>query len=226
MRNAIIASSGFVRTAFAAICFAPAVALSQIETPPQTQPAPGFGAAAATAKRGPSYEAFTAVRKQCETEVPSGKAHGNVCARAASLLLAADPPDGYGELSGTMRIKAALRLLEIGVASSDIAAGRAFDLYNNNEIVGYGYADSFRAKELLDIMMKRTYPGAALRTAQANVSFYNITVSTPDKTAACETAKKLLAEGKLDADSKPIANGILDSGYCSNLPEYQRQPKQ
>ena len=141
------------------------------------------------------------------------------------MLLGAEPPDVYSELSGTIRIKVALRLLEIGVSSSDIAAARAYDLYNNNEIIGYGYADSFRANELLEIMKKRSYPGAALRTAASNLSFYNITVSTEEKTAGCETAKKLLAGGKLDADSVLLANSVLDSGYCSNLPEFQRQPK-
>jgi hypothetical protein len=214
--------TGFALAAFAAVCVIPSIAYCQSigETS-----VPAMEPTAAPAKPGPSYEAFTAVRMQCETDVPTGKLNGDVCARAAAMLLGAEPPEVYRDLSLTQRTKIALRLLEKGVDTSNVAAVRAFDLYNNNEWINFTTADSFRAKELLDMMVKRSYPGAVLRIAQSKVSLVNVIASAAEKTEACQTAKKMLAEGKLDSDSASLANGILDSGYCRNLPEFQSQPK-
>jgi hypothetical protein len=213
--------TGLALAAVAAACLIPSIAFCQSIEPPASPSA----TAAAPARSGPSYEAFTAVRKQCETEVPPGKVHGDVCAGAASMLLAADPPEVYRDMSATQRTKIALRLLEKGVDTSNIAAARAYDLYNADEVTGYGFADAYRAKELMEMMLKRSYPGATLRIALAKVPFYNIMASTAEKTEACQTAKKLLAEGKLDGDSVPLATSVLESGYCRNLPEMQNQPK-
>jgi hypothetical protein len=198
--------------AVAAACFAHAAAFAQSTESPNV-------------KTGPSYAEFMNLRKQCETEVPLGKAHGDVCARAASMLLVGEPPEVYRDLSVTQRTKIALRLLEKGVDSSDIAASRAYDLYNLDDITGYGVADAFRAKELMELMLKRGYPGATLRIAVLKVPFYNLNASAAEKTEACQTAKKLLAGGKLDGDSLPLANEILASGYCKSLAEAQSQPK-
>ncbi|MCX7141797.1 MAG: hypothetical protein NT123_12080 [Proteobacteria bacterium] len=142
------------------------------------------------------------------------------------MLLATETPDEYREMSETQRIKIALRLLEKGVDSSNIAAGRAYDIYGKSDfLLGLStgsYADPYRANELMEMMTKRSYPGAALRKARATVSFFSMTVGEPEKRQSCALAKQLKAGGTLDADSVKIADQVLESNYCTSM---SQQPK-
>ena len=78
---------------------------------------------------GPSAynESFKLLRTQCEKDVPIGKASGDICAQAAAILVGNDLPDEFRETKEDQRIKIALRLLERGVESSNIARARAYD---------------------------------------------------------------------------------------------------
>lgn len=172
---------------------------------------------------GPSVnnDAFTRLRTQCETEVPSGKASGDICVDAANMLVGSDIPDVYRDMGEDQRIKIALRLLERGVDSSNLARGRAYDWYNKTSfsILGLSpYADSFRAAELMDMMTKSNYPGGTLRkirTSTSILSFGAFGSSEDEKRQGCATAKRMLGEGKLDADSASIAKDVAGSNICT-----------
>ena len=172
----------------------------------------------ATPSAGPSAsnDSFRKLRAQCETEVPSGKANGDVCVDAAALLVGSDLPDEFREMNEEQRVKIALRLLERGVDSSNRARGRAYDWYNKIGFLGISaYADAYRARELMDMMIKSNYPGATLRKIRSNTSILSITAPEAEKREGCATAKKLLAEGRLDADSAKIARDVIETGICT-----------
>lgn len=196
--------------ALAALSPAPVHAADEAANPP-----------AAAAVPNPANDAFKALRAQCDSSAACTKAGGDICAEAAALLLGAAPPDDYRDISESQRIKIALRLLEKGVDSSDIAAGRAYDLYAKTDFM-FGlstgsYADPFRANELLEMMSRRAYPGAALRKARAAVAFFSMTVGDAEKRQGCALAAQLKSGGKLDADSVTVADQVLASNYCQSL---------
>ncbi len=191
-------------------------------------PSPNDGTSFRSVQTKPSAnnDAYTLLKTRCETEVNSGKSSGDVCAEAAALLLGSDPPDHLRELASVTRTKIALRLLERGVDTSNLAAARAYDLYNKVDIGGFltgSVADSYRAAELMDLMVKRKYVGADLRKARASVSMFSIGTTEAEKRQHCDATSKLVAGGKLDADSRLVANDVLDSTICKNMAAEARQ---
>ena len=198
----------------AAACFA-ALSARADTTTYDTRPATATPSAQ-PAGPSASNDSFRKLRAQCETEVPSGKANGDVCVDAAALLVGSDLPDEFREMNEEQRVKIALRLLERGVDSSNRARGRAYDWYNKIGFLGIAaYADAYRARELMDMMIKSDYPGATLRKIRSNTSIFSITASEAEKREGCATAKKLLAEGKLDVDSAKIARDVVETGVCT-----------
>ena len=117
-----------VSMVIAAACFA-ALSARADTTTYDTKPATATPSAQ-SAGPSPRNDAFRKLRAQCETEVPSGKANGDVCVDAAALLVGSDLPDEFREMNEEQRVKIALRLLERGVDSSNRARGRAYDWYN------------------------------------------------------------------------------------------------
>ena len=166
-------------------------------------------------------EKFKMLRARCENDVGCGKASGDVCAEAAGLLmLETDVPAAYADIASTLRTRLALRLLERGVDSSNLAAARALDIYDKTDFLGIrgsAMPDPLRARELEEILTKRGYPGMVLRKARDAVSVLAVTATAAEKTQACQTATTLKAGGKLDADSVAIAEQILSSNYCEGL---------
>ena len=205
----------FFLIALSLIFFSPAFVYCQYVAP---QPSDGPGFAAQPSKPSANNEIFKTLKAQCETDVACGKASGDVCADAGAILIGNDPPDDLRERPETQRIKIALRLFEKGVDSSNLAASRAYDLYARTDLLlgalTGGYSDSYRANELMELMFKRSYPGATLRKARSTVSIFSVTVSEADKKQACTLATQLKAEGKLDVDSTRIANEVLDATVC------------
>ena len=174
---------------------------------------------------GPSVnnDAFKKLRAQCETEVPAGKANGDICAEAASILVSNDLPDEFREVKEDQRIKIALRLLERGVDSSNLARARAFDYYNRIGFLGLSsYSDPYRAQELMDMMIKNAYAGGTLRKIRSQTTILSFGATEAEKRDGCNSAKKILAEGKLDADSAVMAREIVGSAICTN---YDQAPK-
>ena len=213
--------------ALAAVCFPPLLAYADAETssPPGGGPTVAPGAVPATAPTAPSRnnELFKTLRSQCETEVACGKGNGDICADAAAILLGPDLPDEFRDMSESQRTKIALRLLEKGVDSSNVATVRAYDLYNKTDLFGFGnfggFSDPYRAKELMNMMIKKSYPGGVLRKARTAVSLFSLTVTEAEKAESCAVAKRFLARGKLDGDSTKIANEVTESGNCKHLAE-------
>ena len=203
----------------AAVSAMPALADTTIENKPAST------AAYTAPPAGPSVnnEAFKKLRAQCEKEVPMGKASGDVCVEAAAILVAADLPDEFREVKEDQRIKIALRLLERGVDNSNLARARAYDYYNRFGFMGISaYADPYRANELMAMMTESGYSGAALRKIRSQTQILSFGASEAEKRAGCNEAKKILATGKLDADSKSIAQDIIGSGVCTG---YDQVPK-
>jgi hypothetical protein len=203
----------------AALCTLPALADTTIESKPAST------AAYTAPPAGPSInnEAFRKLRTQCEKEVPMGKASGDVCVEAAALLVSADLPDEFREVKEDQRIKIALRLLERGVDNSNLARARAYDYYNRFGFMGISaYADPYRANELMAMMMESGYAGGTLRKIRSQTQILSFGASEAEKRAGCNEAKKILATGKLDADSKSIAQEIIGSGVCTG---YDQVPK-
>jgi hypothetical protein len=160
-------------------------------------------------------EAFKTARTKCEVDVPANKANSDVCVEAAALLLGADLPDAYREMSEELRIKFALRLLERVVDRNNVARGRAYDMYSKIGFLGVNsYTDAYRASELMDMMIKSNYAGGILRKARGTTSILSFTSNEAEKREGCNTAKKFLSEGKLDADSLAMATEIAGSGVC------------
>ncbi len=168
-------------------------------------------------------ELFKKVRVQCEKDVPAGKASGDICVEAAAILLSNELPDEFREFKEDQRIKIALRLLERGVDSSNLARARAFDYYDRIGFLGLStYSDSYRAKELMDMMVQSGYSGATLRKIRSQTQILSFGATEAEKRAGCNEAKKILATGTLDADSTGIARDIVGSGVCTG---YDQVPK-
>lgn len=174
---------------------------------------------------GPSAfnETFKQLRTQCEKDVPMGKASGDICAQAAAILVGNDLPDEFRETKEDQRIKIALRLLERGVDSSNIARGRAYDYYNRIGFLGMStYADPYRAKELMDMMIESGYSGGTLRKIRSQTTILSFGATEAEKREGCAQAKKILAQGQLDTDSANLAKEIVASGVCTG---YDQVPK-
>jgi hypothetical protein len=163
----------------------------------------------------PNNESFKKLRAQCEQSAcsPGG---GDACAHAAAILLGDAPPDEFWEVNKDQRQKIALRLLEKGTENSNLARARAYDLYSVALGLFGGSPDPYRANELMGMMTASGYPGAALRKARASMSMFAVGASQQDRDAACVLAKNQLASGRLDVDSKRIAEGILEGSYCAS----------
>jgi hypothetical protein len=191
------------------------------------EPPPNYGqpaqqsAPAKPAAPSPNNEIFKVLKAKCETDVSCGRASGDVCAEAAAILVGNDRPDEFREMNEVQRIKIALRLLEKGVDSSNLAASRAYDYYAKFDLLfGLGsgaYADSYRANELMEMMVRKSYPGATLRKARSTVSIFSVTVGDPQKIQACALAAQMKAGGKLDADSLAVADEVISSNFCKTL---------
>ena len=192
-----------------AMSFSPATVFGQPQettTPTVTVTAPSANNAA--------YQTF---KLQCEAAT-CGKNNGDVCVQAADILLGQDPPDHLRELSRTQRAKIALRLLEKGLDSSNLAKARAYDLYDESAMFGMiPHPDPIRAAEILDMMTANSYPGGLLRKARKTVGAFAIGTSQKEKEDACALGKSLLVKGTLDADSASIAREIVESSSCKTL---------
>ncbi len=217
-----------VAVVMAAACFTtPGVWAAESAFP--VEPGSTFGQSGQTAQpmqpTAPSVnnERYKTLRAQCEKDVPMGKANGDICVEAAAILTGNDLPDEFREVKEDQRIKIALRLLERGVDSSNLARARAFDYYDRIGFLGISaYADPYRARELMAMMVESGYPGGTLRKIRSQTTILSFGASEAEKRAGCAEAKKILAGGKLDADSEGIAREIVGSGICTG---YDQVPK-
>jgi hypothetical protein len=209
----------FTFTVAASLAALPALADTTVDR------APASTAAYTAPPVGPSVnnDAFKKLRTQCEKEVPLGKADGDVCVEAAAILVSADLPDEFREVKEDQRIKIALRLLERGVDNSNLARARAYDYYNRFGFLGLSaYADAYRANELMVMMTESGYTGGTLRKIRSQTLIISFGATEAEKRAGCTEAKKWIATGKLDVDSKAIAQDIVGSTICTG---YDQVPK-
>src|SRR6185369_13781763 len=93
---------------------------------------------------------------------------------------------------------------------------RAFDYYDRIGFLGLSvYSDSYRARELMDMMVQSGYSGATLRKIRSQTTILSFGATETEKRAGCAEAKKFLATGKLDVDSTGIARDIVGSAVCT-----------
>jgi hypothetical protein len=208
----------FVSVILAALSCVPLTAQAQTTLPTANEPAP-VSAMQSTAP-SPNNEKFKQLKAQCEADVPPSKVNGDTCVDAGMLLLGdpqlgTDVPDEFRDMKEDQRVKIALRLFELGVPSSNLARSRAYDLYNKVGFLGVNsYADTYRANELMAMMVKSGYSGGILRKIRSNTSIIAFGATDEQKKDGCATAKKMLGEGKLDADSAAIAKEVTGSNIC------------
>ncbi len=208
-------SAVFVSMLVALVGMVPSIVCADTSTYPQPSTP---SVSSQPARPSVNNEAFAQLRARCEKEASCGKVSGDICAEAASILMGIDPPDAFHEMSESQRGKIALRLLERGVDTSNIARALAYDMYTKTDFLGLsGYTDSFRGNELLDMMIKSGYPGGVLRKARSSVGILAFGSSEADKREACAMSKKMLDEGKLDAGSVSIAKEIVENATCQGF---------
>lgn len=165
--------------------------------------------------QGAGNEAFRKLRAQCEAESCSPRG-GEACAEAAAMVMSETPPDEFFDVSGTLRTKLAIRLLEKGTVSSNLARSRAYDIYSAFGIGAIvGHADSYRANELLRMMRADNYVGLQLREARTKTGVFHMGASDEEKARSCNLARTLSARGGLDADSARLAREILSTETCT-----------
>ena len=161
----------------------------------------------------PHNETFPKLRADCERTscAPSG---GDACVQAAAILLGDAAPDDFWNMPGDQKTKIAVRLLEKGVANSNLARGCAYDLYTATSLLG-GFSDPYRANELMAMMVAANYPGGTLRKARNALSLFSVGATNEEREAGCVLARKSLSGGGLDAASQQIAKDIVDTNFCS-----------
>src|SRR3954471_7008493 len=144
------------------------------------------GVADAPQPTGPSInnEAWIKLRAQCEKDVAAGKMNGDVCVEAAALLISSDLPNEFREFKEDDRIKIALRLLERGVDSSNLARAKAYDYYGRIGFLGISaYADPYRANELMMMMTESGYTGGTLRKIRTQTQITSFGATEAEKRA-------------------------------------------
>jgi len=163
-----------------------------------------------------TIEKFRELRAQCEAG-SCGKTGGDACVAAAKIAVSEEAPGEIYDMNGNQKTRFALRLLELAVGHSNAARAMAYDIYNSSTVFSGGYADPYRANEILGMMRAANYPGAALREAREKVGFTAAGAADDEKGRACALAKSMLAKGGLDDDSTRIAKEILETTSCKSL---------
>lgn len=168
-----------------------------------------------------TMEKFNALRAQCEAGACS-KRGGDACVEAASIMLGDAAPGDLHDMNANQKTRYALRLLEQAVGFSNPARAMAYDLYSASTFFSAGYADPFRANEIMGMMVAASYPGGPLRKARAVVGIFAAGSPDDERGRGCALAKELLARGQLDADSKRIAQEITETSSCVSLEPVKR----
>lgn len=161
-----------------------------------------------------SMDDFVALEKKCRA------GDGNACLYAGKIVMLEKPPQEIFSLGTTTRVNRAIRLYEASIsASTNLEAMElVYDLYYDKNLLTRqlnSYTDKDRAKELLDTMSSKKYPGGLIRQAREYIEDPEYILSLSKKKEACETARNLNKTGSISVSTKIIIDEMLSGNICA-----------
>jgi hypothetical protein len=160
-----------------------------------------------------SMNDFLALDKKCKS------GDGNACLYAGKIMMLDKPPQEIFNLTTSTRANRAIRLYEAAIAANSNleAMELAYDLYYDKNIINRqlnSYTDKDRAKELMDQMLSKNYPGGQIRQARDYVEDPEYVLSLGKKKEACATARNIAARRDISSSTKTIVDDLLNGNIC------------
>ena len=160
-----------------------------------------------------SMNDFLALDKKCKS------GDGNACLYAGKIMMLDKPPQELFNLSTSTRANRAIRLYEAAIAANNNleAMELAYDLYYDKNIINRqfnSYTDKDRAKEVMDQMLAKNYPGGQIRQARDYIEDPEYILSIGKKKEACSTARNIAARQDISSSTKTIAGDLLNGNIC------------
>ena len=160
-----------------------------------------------------SIDDYVALDKKCRA------GDGSACLYAGKILMLENPPKEIFNLSTSIRIDRAIRQYEASIsASMNLEAMElAYDLYYDKNIINRqlnSYTDKGRARELMDQMLVKKYPGGQIRQARDYIEDPEYILSIGKKKEACATARNIAARQGISSSTKTIADDLLNGNIC------------
>lgn len=145
--------------------------------------------------------------------------NSEACLAAGKIMMAEKPPQEIFNLSSTTRVNRAIRLYEAAISTGNNleAMELVYDLYYDKNIIDrniHSYTDKDRARELMDIMLAKDYPGGQIRQARDYIEDPEYILSISKKKEACATARIISKRGDITASTKLIADDMLAGNVC------------
>jgi hypothetical protein len=145
--------------------------------------------------------------------------NSQACLAAGKIMMADKPPQEIFNLSFSARAKKAIRFYEAAISSGNNleAMELAYDLYYDKNILDRNlnsYTDKERAKELMDSMLAKSYPGGQIRQARDYIEDPEYLLSIGKKKEACATARSIARSGDISPSTKIIADEMLTGNIC------------
>lgn len=161
-----------------------------------------------------SMNDFLALENKCK----SGDAGS--CVYAGKIMMLDKPPQEIFNLSSTRRANRAIRLYEtaISVNMNLEAMELVYDLYYDKNLIDRqlnSYTDKDRAKELMDQMLAKNYPGGQIRQARDYIEDPEYALSIGKKKEACATARSLSNKSDVTPSTKAIVGDLLSGNICA-----------
>ena len=157
-----------------------------------------------------------ALEKACKSS------DGNSCLAAGKIMMAEKPPQEIYDLSSTKRANRAIKLYEAAItANGNLEAMElVYDLYYDRNLINRqlnSYTDTDRAKELMDMMLAKNYPGGQIRQARDLMESPDSFLSVGKKKEACVTARSISNRRDITPSTKAIASDLLSGNFCPVL---------
>jgi hypothetical protein len=159
-----------------------------------------------------TYEEFIFYDKQCKAQFELA------CLKAAKIMMSQSPPQQIYDLSSSRRAERTLRLYEIAINKGNLEAMEyAYDLYYDpyplQRLIN-SYTDTSRARELMEIMIEKKYPGGLARQAKDYIESPEYALSLEKKSQGCKTVKALSSSSNLTQPTKEIVDNLNSSLVC------------
>ena len=162
---------------------------------------------------GATMKDFLAMDAACK------QGNSSACLVAGKIVMSDNPPQEIFNLSSGIRANRAIRLYEAAINGGNNleAMELVYDLYYDKNIVErnvHSYTDKERAKELLDIMISKEYPGGLIRQSRDYIEDPEYLLSFSKKKEACATARSISSRNNISESTKAIANDLLAGNIC------------
>ena len=163
-----------------------------------------------------TMEEFLYLEKACKSRQALS------CVEAGKIMMADRPPQEIFDMSSSKRAQRALRLYEnaIDPGESLEAMELAYDIYYDKNIINRqfnSYTDKDRAKELLDAMLSKNYPGGQIRQARDYIESPEYALDLGKKKEACATVKNLIKQPNLTTSTRQNVEDLSKGNVCGIL---------